>query len=405
MKVYIGIDWSKDKHDIVFMNEQGGHISHLTIEHSPGGFELFDEKREIMGVQPQQCLVGIETHHNLFLDYLWSRDYSSIFVLPPFQVNRSRGRYGSSGASSDRSDAGLIADILRTDRHRLTLWRPDLPLTQQIASRVSLQSFLTHSIIQITNRLRMVLWRYYPNAAHVFSSLDTQIALEFICAFPTPADAEKLTFEDFRRFAKQHRYPNPKKLPACFARLQRNQPQAEQATVQAFRDEAVRLSKLSLQLVRERALTEREINKLFAAHPDAPIFSSLPGAGKRLAPALLAKFGDNRNRFPTTQALQSVAGTCPFTKQSGKRKYVLFRYACDREFRNIAQMWARASLKESVWANTYFQMALPRCKSFSHAYRRLANRWLVIAWRIWQDGVTYDENLHMRKHAMRVKPN
>ncbi len=55
-------------------------------------------------------------------------------------------------------------------------------------------------------------------------------------------------------------------------------------------------------------------------------------------------------------------------------------------------MWARASLKESVWANTYFQMALPRSKSCSHAYRRLANRWLVIAWRIWQDGVTYDEN-------------
>jgi hypothetical protein len=107
--------------------------------------------------------------------------------------------------------------------------------------------------------------------------------LEFICAFPTPADTEKLTFEDFRRFTKLHRYPKPNKLPACFARLQRNQPQAEQATVQAFREEAMRLSKLSLQLVRERALTEREINELFAAHPDAPIFSSLPGAGKRLA--------------------------------------------------------------------------------------------------------------------------
>ena len=147
-----------------------------------------------------------------------------------------------------------------------------------------------------------------------------------------------------------------------------------------------------------------EIRKLFAVHPDASIFGSLPGVGARLAPALLAKFGDNRQRFPTAQTLQSVAGTCPYTKQSGKRKYVLFRRACDREFRQIAQQWAKASLDQSVWANTYFQMVRPRCKSTSHAYRCLANRWLAIAWRIWQDGVPYDENLHLRQHALRAKP-
>lgn len=404
MIVYIGIDWSKDKHDIVFMNEQGGHILHLTVAHSPEGFERFDAEREKLSVSAEECVVGIETHHNLFLDYLSSHGYQRIYVLQPFQVSRSRGRHGASAASSDKSDAGVIADMLRTDRRRLIPWRPDKPLTQQIASRVSLQRFLIRSIIQVTNRLRMALWRYNPNATRVFSKLDAQIALQFIIAFPTPEHAEQLTYQAFLRFTKQHRYPDPKKLPGCFARLQKPQPRADRATVLAFQDEAVRLSKLALHLVRERVLTEREIKKLFAAHPDAPIFDSLPGAGDRLAPALLAKFGDDRHRFPTTQILQSVAGTCPYTKQSGKRKKVLFRQACDREFRHITQQWAKASLKQSVWANTYFQMVRPRCKSTSHAYRCLANRWLAIAWRIWQDGVTYDETLHMRRHALRVKP-
>jgi hypothetical protein len=250
----------------------------------------------------------------------------------------------------------------------------------------------------------MALWRYNPNATRVFSKLDAQIALQFIIAYPTPEHAEQLTYQAFLRFVKQHRYPNPKKLPACFARLQKPQPQADQATVLAFQDEAVRLSKLALQLVRERVTTEGEIRKLFADHPDASIFDSLPGAGDRLAPALLAKFGDNRQRFPTAQTLQSVAGTCPYTKQSGKRKYVLFRRVCDHEFRQITQQWAKASLDQSVWANTYFQLVQPRCKSTSHAYRCLANRWLAIAWRTWQDGVPYDETLHMRRHALRAKP-
>ncbi len=65
---YIGIDWSKDKHDIGFMNEKGGQILHMTIPHSPEGFERFDQQREQLGFEPEACLVGIETHHTLFLD-------------------------------------------------------------------------------------------------------------------------------------------------------------------------------------------------------------------------------------------------------------------------------------------------------------------------------------------------
>jgi transposase len=403
MQVYIGIDWSKDKHHILFMNEHGAGVAEIEVSHTPGGFARFDTLRERLGVPAEDCLVGIETHHNLFVDYLVCHDYQQLYVLPPFQVNRSRGRYGASGAASDQTDAHLIADMLRTDRGRLIPWQPNSLLIQQLAAKVSLERYLTRSVVQATNRLRTVLWRYFPNAAHVFSKLDAQVALEFICAYPTPAQAQALPFEAFRSFAKQHRYPNPRKLPERYARLQKPQPQASRATVQAFQGESVRLAKLALYLVRERSAVRKEISQLFAQHPDAPIFSSLPGAGDTLAPALLSKFGDDRRRYPSAQLLQSMAGTCPYTKQSGKRKAVLFRRACDREFRSIAQQWARSSLDQSVWANTYFQQLRPRCRSLSHAYRCVANRWLAIAWRLWQDRVPYDEVYHLRQHAQRVQ--
>ena len=405
MKVYIGIDWSSQKHDIVYLNEEGGIIAYQTIPHTPLGFEAFDDQRMKLGVDTEDCLVGIETEHNLFIDFLSSHQYRQIYVIPPTTIKDSRGRFGASKANTDRSDAHLIADMLRTDLARLHVWHADSLLTQQIAALASLEQFLTHTIIQTNNRLRNVLWRYYPNAAIVFSGLDLQISLEFIAAFPTPQAAAQLTFEQFKTFARSQHYPKPSKLPACFARLQKPQPEARLQTVLAFQSEAVRLARLSLQAVQDKAATIRETLELFLEHPDYPIFSSLPGVGKILAPALLAKFGDDRLRYPTPQVLQSVAGTCPVTRASGKHKYVSFRYACDHEFRWIVQQWAKCSIDDSVWAYTYFQSIRPHCDSLSHAYRRLANRWLEIAWRLWQDRVPYDEERHLRQHALRVKPN
>ena len=38
MKVYIGIDWSQNKHDLCFLNEAGAHLARLSIPHTPVGF-------------------------------------------------------------------------------------------------------------------------------------------------------------------------------------------------------------------------------------------------------------------------------------------------------------------------------------------------------------------------------
>ena len=69
MRVYIGIEWSTQKHDIVYLNEEGGLILYQTIPHSPMGFEAFDEQRMKLGVSVDDCLVGIETEHNLMIDF------------------------------------------------------------------------------------------------------------------------------------------------------------------------------------------------------------------------------------------------------------------------------------------------------------------------------------------------
>jgi transposase len=162
------------------------------------------------------------------------------------------------------------------------------------------------------------------------------------------------------------------------------------------------------QQLRELILTkrqvQRDINALFALHPDQAIFSSLPGTGDFLAPAPLAKLGDDRDRFPSAASLQALAGTCPVTVASGKHKRVIFRHACDAEFRQIAQQWARCSLRKSVWAVAYWQQIRPRSTSDHDAYRRLANRWLAVLWKLWQSREPYNEAYHLQQRRLRSQP-
>ena len=73
MPVYLGIDWSQNKHDLVFLNEAGAAIARQTIPHTPAGFRALEDTRQKIEISPDHCLVALETAHNLLIDYLWDQ--------------------------------------------------------------------------------------------------------------------------------------------------------------------------------------------------------------------------------------------------------------------------------------------------------------------------------------------
>ena len=403
MTVYIGIDWSENEHEVVWLNEAGAIIEHFTMKHKAKAFMKLEQARQQLGLAPDDCVVALETAHNLVVDFLWAWDYQQLYVIPPSVIKSNRGRFSSSGARDDARDGQLIAEVLRTDRGRLQPWSPDRTLTRQIRAKVSLLHYLTKQKVRCGNRLRAVLVRYYPVALQIFGLWSSQISLSFIQQYPTPQAATSLSWDDFAAFGRQHGY-SAAKLPACFAHLQQPQTQASAATLATYQDEAVYLAGQLRHLIRAKNQSCKELTLLFEQHPDRAIFASLPGAGQLLAPALLSKFGDDRARFPSPASLQALAGTCPVTDKSGKRRVIKFRHACDRQFRHIVQQWARHSLRKSVWANAYWQQVRPRCQSDSHALRCLANRWLAVAWKLWQTGQPYDQTYHLQQRTLRAKP-
>lgn len=396
MILLIGIDWSQDHHDVCIMNEAGAIIVRFEISHSPEGFAKLEKNIDKLDVPPANCLVALETAHNLLIDFLWSRGYT-VFIVAPSVTRSSRGRYGSSGAHTDADDAFLLADLLRTDRARFAPWKPDGLLVTQMKAKLSLVDSLTKSITRHSNQLHALLLRYYPQVLETFNDLQTQICLQFLITYPTPYGARAISYEQFDAFCRVHHYTHPKLIPELYARLSRPSLKPDSTIVLALEDQGGFLARLVLNLVQQKARTIREVQKLFNDHPDSPIFDSLPGAGDLLAPKLLVMFGDHRDRFPGPSAIQSLAGTCPVTDQSGKRRRVYFRKACNRDHRNTAQQFAKSSTLQAEWAATYFSQGLARGMSNSHAYRCLANRWLGIIWKMWQTGQVYDEAYHMQQ--------
>lgn len=404
MTLYIGIDWSEQKHDVVMLNAAGGIVVQMSISHSQAGFYALEEARRKTGVEAADCIVGLETQHNAIVDFLWEQGYEHVYILPPRTTQSSRYRFKASPAHTDQDDAELIAELLRVELHRFRPWHPGSDLTQAIRSKVKFMLFQTRQIIRLTNRLRAVLLRYHPAVVQVFSALDTQIALKFIQAYPTPQSVACLDWAEFQAFARKCHYPCPTQLASRFARLKQLFPRASTGIVQAYQDEAVFLSQQALLAVQIKVQTLRELSSLYRQHPDYPIYASLPQLGDFLGPAMLSMLGDDRQRFPTANTVQVQAGTAPTTQRSGKHTFVTFRRACDRNFQLFAQKWAKASLRSSVWANTYYHQILPHAHSESHALRCLANRWLAILWRLWVNRQCYDETLHLTRHTQRMKP-
>lgn len=396
MKTIIGIDWSEKKHCVHAYNEAGAQLLRLEVAATVNGFQELVRQVSQLNPEPADCLVAIETAHNLLVDYLHDQGYT-LYILAPNLVHSNRGRQRSSGAKDDDRDAQLLAEILRTDRGQLITWQPDGPLVRQMRTLLAWVDQLTKSIVRQRNRLRAILLRFYPQALAAFGSLQTQFSLRFLASFPGPITLETLDFEQFTAFCRQQGYYEYGRYPQIWSGLSMPAPDFKWQENPSFCQQVAWQADRLLSMLLQKKTLIAEVQTLFQQHPDAFIFDSLPGTGDLLAPKLLVMFGDHRKRYPTRSWLPAIAGTAPVTVASGKSRYVKFRRACNHDYRLTAQQFAQSSTRQSAWAATYYAQAIDRGLSKSHAYRCLANRWLQIIWSLWQRRVAYDEAYHLRQ--------
>ncbi len=115
---YVGIDWGSDAHDLVLVDALGQVKGAWKIAHD--AVAVHDCLTEILsqtGTAPDQIAVGLEIPRGVIVEALLERGFA-VFALNPKQLDRFRDRHTVAGAKDDRRDAYLVADSLRTDRHR-----------------------------------------------------------------------------------------------------------------------------------------------------------------------------------------------------------------------------------------------------------------------------------------------
>jgi transposase len=160
-----------------------------------------------------------------------------------------------------------------------------------------------------------------------------------------------------------------------------------------------------LPLIEQIAQYDKEIDTLFLTHEDHLIFASLPRAGKRLAPRMLAEIGDNRERYQDAGSLQKLGGTSPVLYQSGGYAKAHRRLGCIKPLRNTLHQFAWQTTQSEAWAREYYQRKRTEGKSHTVAVRALANVWVRIIFALWMHHQCYDATIFeqaQQQHARRA---
>jgi transposase len=149
---------------------------------------------------------------------------------------------------------------------------------------------------------------------------------------------------------------------------------------------------------------DKKICDRLSKHPDRHIFTSLPGAGDVLAPRLLSVFGIDRDKFNSSNDVQTFSGVAPIIIQSGQMKITSFRYACPKYIRQSFIEFAVYSTEYSMWAKAFCQRQREKGKSYQSAMRALAFRWIRIIYKCWKENKPYDELTYLKALQKRRSP-
>ena len=298
-----------------------------------------------------------------------------VVVVSSRAVKALRARYGAAGNKSDRSDAYVLADCLRTDGHRWPPLRPDSAATVALRSHVRARKDLVEARVAAANQLRAHLRVAFPAAVGLFHSIDSAVSLRFLGRFPSVARARWLSEKRLGAWLRANRYSGRRTPAELYGRLTAAAPGIDGELGDAQASVTLAYVAVLKALQAQIHQLDSRIAELLDAHPDAPIFRSLPRAGTIRAAALLAEIGDCRSRFPDPESLAALAGVAPSTRSSGRHRSVAFRWACDKKLRDALCDFAGDSRHANAWAQHRYQSLRADGKRHPHAERILARSW------------------------------
>jgi transposase len=394
MRLFVGDDWAEDHHDVELMDTAGRVLARKRL---PEGVAGIARMHELIGQQLGQdaedaeVVIGIETDRGPWVAALVAAGYT-VYAVNPLQASRYRERHGVSGAKSDRGDAHMLTDMVRTDSHQLRAVAGDSPGAGAVKVVARTHKTLIWERTRQVQRLRHQLREYFPAAVEAFADLDAPDALELLAKAPDPARAARLTRAQVSAALKRARRRDiPGKATAILAALRSPQLGQPPAITAAYAVTVRSLTAVITTLNEQVKVLQGQVEADFGRHPDAEIYLSQPGLGPILGARVLGEFGDDPDRYASGKARKNYAATSPITRASGKKKVVAARFIHNDRLIDALMAQAFAALGASPGARAHYDAQRAGGAEHNAALRKLANRLVGILHGCLKTRTLYDE--------------
>lgn len=393
--LFVGIDLGRWLHVASVVDDNGKFVAERGFAHSAEGLTATtDWLIDLAEQDPKRILVAIEKPHGAVVETLLVRGIA-VFAVNPKQVDRFRDRFALSGAKDDRRDAFVLADALRTDGHRFQRLRLPPPEIIVLREHLRSRSQLVKQHVALSSQLRELTvgcWPHLLELAPKSKAVDAFFG-ELVLLF---FDVDNANMDCLRDLIQKHRIRR-----VTFDEVVRTLQAPALCVAPGTRDAAqahVTLIVHQLLLViRLRRQADQFLEKWFKKHQkcsegyltDAAILASLPGVGALVLASLLC-FAHDAVRLRSLDALRSLGGVAPVTKQSGKRRQVLLRRARSQPLNFALHHWAHMAVLRDAKSEQHYRRLRDKGHSHARALRGVIDRLLSVAVAMLRDRSLYD---------------
>jgi transposase len=389
---FVGVDWASQTHHVVLTDARGGKVAERGFDH--GGEGLAEMAtwicRHAGGAEPAAIGIAIEVPHGPVVEGLMERGFP-VHAINPKQLDRFRDRFSPAGAKDDSRDAEVLASALRTDPRCLRRLEPLDPTVVELREWSRIAEDLRHDRNRLGNRVRELLWRYYPQMLELTDDVAAPWFLDLWALVPTPTKAARIRESSVERLLKKHRIRRFSASDAL-ASLRATPLAVAPGTVDAATAHLATAAERLRLVNRQIGQADDHIDRLTArlAEPagnepgqvseqhDVTILGSLPGVGRIVLATLLAEAYEALRRRDY-QALRCLSGVAPITRRSGKSLVVIMRQAVDVRLRNAVYHWARVATQHDKTSRAKYAALRARGHNHARALRSVADRLLAVA--------------------------
>ncbi|ODU07677.1 MAG: IS110 family transposase [Pseudonocardia sp. SCN 72-86] len=400
------MDWSWSEHAVCVVDDTGAALERVTVRHTAAGLRKLVtalHKHQVAGV-------AIERGDGPVVAALLEAGLT-VFLIVPQQVTALRSRYSTARNKDDRFDAYLLADVLRTDRRRLTPLTVDTDATVGLRMLIRTRADLVKARVAAHNQLRAHLQLAHPGVVGLFHQLDGKISLAFLTRFPTPRHARWLSDKRLAAWLKAAHYTRLTTRTAgqLFDHLTQapaghpDGPAADAAQVITL--ELVAL----LTNLRERILRSRPTSRPRSPRTQTPRCSPACPAPEPSAPRPCSpRSATPAAATPPTTPSPPQPASPPPPARPGARTTSRSAAAATTGYARPSSTSPTPAAHAHPWAQDVYARARGRGHNHAHAVRVLARAWLRIIWRCWTDHTPYDLEHHatvLAARTARVSPS